>query len=127
MAGAVGQVVDARVVWETPRLVNVEPIVRNRLVDVELVISLPGVCPDVRETEPSVPSLVLDRQVVLHAVGRLDVRADCGRDADCGRPRDAVRKDAWKDDDRVIRGIGERRFVDHEGRSTADSGRDTTS
>src|SRR5262245_45354181 len=117
MSSAVGQVVDGWIIWEEPRFIDEGSIVWNRLVDVELVIPLPGVGSDVGDAESGVPSLVLDRQVVLHAVRHLYVRADRGRDADGGRPPDALREDAREDDDGGVLRIVERRFVDREGSS----------
>src|SRR5262249_23228076 len=63
MACAVGPVIDRRIFGEKPRLLYVEASVRNGLVDIECVIALPRVGPDVGNAETCIPALMLHRQV----------------------------------------------------------------
>src|SRR3954452_25073553 len=106
MACTVCEVGYPGVVRKWPRLVNESTRIDNRRVVVVAVFTLAGVGSDVRHPEARIPHLVLEREVVLHAVGHLEIgvygsRKPYGRQAS----RSGAREDAREDHVRVARRV----------------------
>src|SRR5262249_56987004 len=98
MARAVSAVADRRIVGETSRLLAVEARVGDGLVDVESVIALPRIGPDVGDAEACIPALMLHRQVVLLGVRAAQITIDGLPYRDSRRARDTGgREDAAQD------------------------------
>src|SRR5882672_6361889 len=74
VTGAVGDIQDVRIVREGSRLVYVELAIGRRRVVVVLPRALPHRRADIGNAETGVPLLALDGEVVLEAVGSLQVR-----------------------------------------------------
>src|SRR5215831_4757850 len=113
MARAVGAIIDRRILGEKAWLLAEGARVGDGLVDIESVIALPRVSPDVGYAEAGIPTLVLHRQVVLLGVRNAQVGIDGLWERDGRRSRDAGgREDARQDHCRGVRRIGETRLVD---------------
>src|SRR4030095_5069779 len=116
MARAVRAITDRRILWEKAWLLAEGARVGDGLVDVESVIALPRVSPDVGDAEAGIPTLVLHRQVVLLGVRNAQVGIDGLRRGDRRRTCDAgCREDARQGHCRVVRRICKTRLVDELG------------
>ena len=111
MERAVLDIQDIRVLWEKSGLLGIGPIVRLRLVGVVPVDALPHDRAHVGSAQPGVPDLVLDREVVLHAVRDAQVAPDGGWNTGRGRAAATRRKNGRKHHRRGGR-IGKFRLAD---------------
>src|SRR5262249_33762148 len=68
MTGAIRNVRNARIVGERPRLVDKRPQIGDRLVDVVAPLALARVGSNIGCPKSRLPMLVLDGDVILHAV-----------------------------------------------------------
>src|SRR5215467_14342821 len=89
MARAVHTQIDSRIIRKEPGLVDVQLSIRNRLIDVDRVVTLPCIGADVGNTESRVPVLMLDRKVVLHRIRDLQFFADSLWNSDGRRSGDS--------------------------------------
>src|SRR5215813_5298763 len=98
MARAVRAIIDRRILGEKARLLAEAARVWDGLVDIESVIALPRVSPDVGDSEAGIPALMLHRQVVLLGVRDAQIGIDSLRERDGRRPRDSGSREDLRQD-----------------------------
>ena len=115
----IGQVIDIRIVRKPPGLLDVKPRIRHRSIDVVTPLPLTARSPDVGQPKPRAPVAVLDGEVVLQAVGNLQMWIQGRRQADSCDPlfRTAGGKHPREDDCGVSHRISISRLVQHVGQT----------